>query len=50
MFNLDKFIADSVTLRPVNMFVADIYSRDERINGTYPLALSLRFCYIEIKR
>ena len=24
MFNLDKFIADSVTFRPVSMFAADI--------------------------
>ena len=24
MFNLDKFIADSVILRPVSMFAADI--------------------------
>ena len=24
MFNLDKFIADSVTFRPVSMFVPDI--------------------------
>ena len=24
MFNLDKFISDSVTFRPVNMFVPDI--------------------------
>ena len=29
MFNLDKFIADSVTKRPVSMFVADIASNKE---------------------
>lgn len=29
MFNLDKFIADSVTFRPVSMFVADIEANKE---------------------
>lgn len=31
MFNLDKFIADSVTKRPVSMFVADIASNKETL-------------------
>ena len=29
MFNLDKFIADSVTFRPVSMFAADIEANKE---------------------
>ena len=29
MFNLDKFIADSVTLRPVSMFASDIEANKE---------------------
>jgi hypothetical protein len=28
MFNLDKFIADSVTYRPISMFKADIEAVD----------------------
>lgn len=31
MFNLDKFIADSVTFRPVSMFVADIDANKEKL-------------------
>ena len=31
MFNLDKFIADSVTKRPVSMFAADIEANKERL-------------------
>ena len=31
MFNLDKFIADSVTFRPVSMFAADIEANKERL-------------------
>ena len=31
MFNLDKFIADSVTFRPVSMFVADIEANRETL-------------------
>ena len=31
MFNLDKFIADSVTLRPVSMFAADIEANKETL-------------------
>ena len=31
MFNLDKFIADSVTKRPVSMFVADIEANKENL-------------------
>ena len=31
MFNLDKFIADSVTFRPVSMFVADIETNKEKL-------------------
>ena len=33
MFNLDKFIADSVTFRPVSMFAADIEANRERVTG-----------------
>lgn len=29
MFNLDKFIADSVTFRPVSMFEPDIQANKE---------------------
>lgn len=31
MFNLDKFIADSVTFRPVSMFAADIMANKEKL-------------------
>ena len=31
MFNLDKFIADSVTFRPVSMFAADIEANKEKL-------------------
>lgn len=31
MFNLDKFIADSVTFRPVSMFAADIVANKEKL-------------------
>lgn len=31
MFNLDKFIADSVTFRPVSMFAADIDANKEKL-------------------
>ena len=31
MFNLDKFIADSVTFRPVSMFAADIEANKEQL-------------------
>ena len=31
MFNLDKFIADSVTYRPVSMFKADIEANKETL-------------------
>lgn len=31
MFNLDKFIADSVTMRPVSMFAADIEANREKL-------------------
>jgi FlaA1/EpsC-like NDP-sugar epimerase len=31
MFNLDKFIADSVTYRPVSMFAADIEANKEKL-------------------
>lgn len=31
MFNLDKFIADSVTFRPVSMFKADIEANEETL-------------------
>lgn len=33
MFNIDKFIADSVTFRPVSMFVADIEANKEVITS-----------------
>ena len=33
MFNLDKFIADSVTFRPVSMFAPDIEVNRERVTG-----------------
>lgn len=32
MFNLDKFIADSVTFRPVSMFEADIQANKEKLS------------------
>ena len=31
MFNLDKFISDSVTFRSVSMFAADIVSNKEKL-------------------
>ncbi len=31
MFNLDKFIADSVTFRPVSMFEPDIQANAEKL-------------------
>ena len=31
MFNLDKFIADSVTFRPVSMFAPDIEANNENL-------------------
>jgi len=31
MFNLDKFISDSVTFRPVSMFVQDIEANNETL-------------------
>lgn len=31
MFNLDKFIADSVTYRPVSLFKADIEANKETL-------------------
>ena len=31
MFNLDKFIADNVTKRPVSMFAADIEANKEKL-------------------
>ena len=33
MFNLDKFIADSVTFRPVSMFAADIKANKEKLSA-----------------
>ena len=33
MFNLDKFIADSVTFRPVSMFAADIEANKEKLSA-----------------
>ena len=32
MFNLDKFISDSVTKRPVSMFAADIDVNEEKLS------------------
>lgn len=31
MFNLDKFISDSVTFRPVSMFAPDIEAKREKL-------------------
>ena len=31
MFNLNKFISDSVTFRPVSMFAADIEANKEKL-------------------
>ena len=31
MFNLDRFISDSVTFRPVSMFAADIEANKEKL-------------------
>lgn len=31
MFNLDKFIADNVTFRPVSMFVPDIEANEDTL-------------------
>ena len=31
MFNLDKFISDSVTFRPVSMFVPDIEANKDTL-------------------
>lgn len=36
MFNLDKFIADSVTFRPVSLFEKDIQANAEKL--TQPAA------------
>lgn len=36
MFNLDKFIADSVTFRPVSMFAADIEANKETLMCEIP--------------
>ena len=33
MFNLDKFISDSVTFRPVSMFAADIEANKEKLSA-----------------
>ena len=33
MFNLDKFIADSVTFRPVSMFAPDIEANKEKLTA-----------------
>ena len=33
MFNLDKFISDSVTFRPVSMFAADIEANKEKLTA-----------------
>lgn len=33
MFNLNKFIADSVTFRPVSMFAADIEANKDRLSA-----------------
>ena len=33
MFNLDKFIADSVTFRPISMFAADIEANKEKLTA-----------------
>ena len=33
MFNLDKFIADSVTFRPVSMFAVDIEANKDKLNS-----------------
>lgn len=32
MFNLDKFISDSVTFRPVSMFAPDIEANKEKLS------------------
>lgn len=36
MFNLDKFIAESVTFRLVSMFVADIEANKETLTQVLP--------------
>ena len=36
MFNLDKFIAESVTFRPVSMFAADIETNREALTRDLP--------------
>lgn len=33
MFNLDKFISDSVTFRPISMFAADIEANKETLSN-----------------
>lgn len=33
MFNLDKFISDSVTVRPVSMFAPDIEANKEKLTA-----------------
>ena len=33
MFNLNKFIADSVTFRPVSMFAADIEANKDKLSA-----------------
>ena len=45
MFNLDKFIADSVTFRPVSMFAADI-----EVTRTCPLSLTLSLMLGRVRR
>ena len=43
MFNLDKFIADSVTKRPVSMFAADIEANKETLSKEIK---NKKFCVI----
>ena len=35
MFNLDKFISDSVTFRPSSMFESDIKANSEKLEGIF---------------
>lgn len=47
MFNLDKFISDSVTFRPESMFKADIEANKESTENTEKARLTAGFFYAE---
>ena len=46
MFNLEKFIADSVTSRPVSMFAADIEANRKTLIAEIKNKMCHRWCRI----